>query len=49
MENAVIATGSHLVNVILGKNVTVESNVTVEKSPNLPQLSDNAGIEWAFS
>lgn len=49
VENVVITAGSHLINVILGKNVTVESNVTVEKSPSLPRLSDNVGIEWAFS
>lgn len=49
VENMVIAAGSHLVNVVLGKNVTLGANVTVEKSTSLPILTDNTGVEWAFS
>ncbi len=49
LENTTIAAGSHLVDVILGKNVVLETNVTVETSPQLPHLTDNSDIAWAIS
>lgn len=49
LENVTVAAGSHLVDVILGKNVVLEANVTVETSPKLPILMDNFGVEWAVS
>lgn len=49
LENVTVAAGSHLVDVILGKNVVLEANVTVETSPKLPILMDDFGMEWAVS
>lgn len=49
LENLTVAAGSHLVDVILGKNVILEANVTVETSPKLPVLMDAAGAAWAIS